>query len=124
MSYWNGCRAIPANASQWELERQAASNEERVLACLWDMQWHTSQELSALVGHRFGASKANLVQKGWDIECERFATKVWRYRLCSRTRGPEKRRRVKIYAFPEDVDSFLAGTVTRGMREAVQEAVS
>lgn len=60
--------------------KRRLNNEQRLLALLSDKQWHTSDEMIATGGNRFGARLGDLKEIGLEWEAEHVKDGKWRYR--------------------------------------------
>jgi hypothetical protein len=58
---------------------------DKLLAVLSDNQWHTAQELTYLVSHRFGDTIHKARKLGYDIEKRAIAPNQFQYRCLNTT---------------------------------------
>jgi hypothetical protein len=84
-----------------------ASMRGRVLRLLWDLEWHSFEELQRKpIGGRYSARLLELENDGFRIERAEHG-KGKKYRLLSRTAGRKKRVLVKVFLEAKDVEVLL-----------------
>lgn len=96
----------------------------RILQLLSDLRWHEFAELRRVGGVRYSARILELKRLGYEIEDEPLEPQGKRYRLCRRTPGRKRGKRVK--AFLEEADARAAaedGLLTDGARTAIADAL-
>lgn len=125
-TYWTGCRHVPENASQDQLQRLAKSSAQKVLARLWNLHWCDSDELHQLT-KRLSDAVYQLRMNGWDVRMEWVSDSDGesrtRYRLESHIQGTPKEARVKLFFPYEDVVALGSGTITENVRSIISEAL-
>lgn len=117
-----GCKSIPTNWAPGKLAGLAQTWKEKVLAELWDLQWHTGSELSEL-HWRFGGSIHELRKEGWNIETRQEPDGTFSYALLSKKRGAEQPRNIRLYITPYAAKRLYQGHILPEVHKKLEEVL-
>jgi len=110
MAYSVSTRKTPARLQLLDLLKQ-------------DLAWHHYSEIHVVAGIRYSARLLELKELGYQIESQPCEDGKW-YRLRSRTPGPRRIRKVKVFLTEEDAAWLVDQHVTKTAPEATREALA
>lgn len=125
MSNWFNGALTPEGLKPEDLKQMADTHAERLMALLWDLQPHHTEEMERHSGHRFGSGVHVIRMRGYEIRTVMDEdSKGAFYTLMSRKPGPRKKGRIRLYLDPGYVELLASGHLPAEVIGAAQEALS
>jgi hypothetical protein len=97
---------------------------EQLRQLLWDLCWHTHNELREVGGVRYSARLLELKRLGYHIKSQSIkGDNGKRYRLTSRTVCSPKEKKVKVYLTEDQAQSLCDGFLSPSVQGVIGDAL-